>query len=294
MDLSVQPRILVGAHRAPVLRVVETSRLLLHEHPDGERVRRLVGALRRDGVLRNPPIVTSVSAPWTREPPADDEQAVVLDGANRVTALREIGVPAIAVQLVHYAAPEITVSTWRHYVVEEEPSVRSRLMSRPSMRLAPASGAAEAEARLGRRDGVAALADRGGVAVVGPGIDAVAEVERLNELIRLYSGAGRVHRVLGGDLEALRTDYGEGTLVIFPPFGKGDILRLAAGGGRLPAGITRHLVPGRVLRLNVPLEWLQGPEPAALKQRRLDGAVQERWRAHGVRYYPEATYLFDE
>ncbi|TMJ10820.1 MAG: hypothetical protein E6H02_07565 [Bacillati bacterium ANGP1] len=82
--------------------------------------------------------------------------------------------------------------------------------------------------------------------------------------------------------------------MIFPPIDKADILHLVAGGGRLPAGITRHLVSGRVLRLNVPLEWLQSPETVAAKQCRLDAMAEARWQAHGVRYYAEATYLFDE
>lgn len=284
----------LAARTTPVLRVFETSRLLLHEDPDGERVRRLVGAFQRDGVLRNPPIVTPVSGGTPRESPADDDRAVVLDGANRVTALREMGVPDVAVQVVPYAAPEIAVSTWRHYVTEEGAPVRARIVSRLGMRVVSVTGIDEAETRLGRRDGVAALVDGDGVAVVGPGIDPVADVGRVDDLVRLYSGAGRVHRILGGDTDVLRAEYGVGTLVIFPPFGKHDILRLATGRGRLPAGITRHLIPGRVLRLNVPLRWLQGPESAAAKQRHLDAAVKERWRAHGVRYYPEATYLFDE
>src|SRR5436305_801067 len=79
--------------------------------------------------------------------------------------------------------------------------------------------------------------------------------------------------------------------VIFPEFRKEEILSLAARNARLPAGITRHLIPGRVLRLNAPLAWLAGRETTATKQRYLDAAVAQRWREHGVRYYAEPTYL---
>src|SRR5207245_9397287 len=98
-----------------------------------------------------------------------------------------------------------------------------------------------------------------GRAVGGLGADRSAPPGLLVELVGLYAGTDASHRSDREDLKALRAEHGQGTLVIFPPIDKGDILRLVAGGGRLPAGITRHLVSGRVLRLNVPLEWLQSP-----------------------------------
>jgi hypothetical protein len=116
----------------------------------------------------------------------------------------------------------------------------------------------------------------------------------LDDLVGLYEGTDAIHRIDREDLKALRAELGRGTLVVFPPFDKTDILQLVTRGGRLPAGITRHLVPGRVLRLNVPLEWLQSAETVAATQRRLDAMVEARWHAHGVRYYAEATYFFDE
>jgi L-serine kinase (ATP) / ParB family transcriptional regulator, heme-responsive regulator len=281
-----------------VLRVFDVSQVLLHEEPDPERVQRLVRALRRDGVLRNPPIVTSIPAGAAREFPAGrDDQVVVLDGANRVTALREIGVVHIAAQMVDYEAPEVSVSSWTHYVIEDGESLRERIPAGLGIGLVPVVGPEEADRRLRRGDGMAALLDAVGAAVVGPGIDPVINATSLSGLVGLYLGRSqiyRIDRVESWDIAALRQDYGRGTVVIFPPFEKGAVLRLATGGARLPAGITRHVIPGRALRLNVPLPWLQSEESAATKQARLDEAVAARWRDHGVRYYAEATYLFDE
>ena len=292
MDASVQQRLPTTARTSPVLRVVEASRVLLHEDPDPARVQRLARVFRRDGVLRNPPIVTSGGP--IRESPSGAGQVVVLDGANRVSALREVGASHLVVQVVDYESPAISVSTWTHYVVEEGEPLRERIVERLGIRVTAAAAPEEAERRLRRGDGIAALLDAGGTAVVGPGMDPVANVGSLGTLVGLYAGTDRMYRIDGWDVDGWRREYGRGVVVLFPPFEKGDILKLAAGGGRLPAGITRHFIPGRVLRLNVPLEWLQGPEPTAVKQSRLDDAVAARWRAHGVRYYAEATYLFDE
>ncbi|HKV46306.1 MAG TPA: hypothetical protein VJT32_16775, partial [bacterium] len=116
----------------------------------------------------------------------------------------------------------------------------------------------------------------------------------LRDLVAEYQRGHQVYRIEGGDAEALRAEHGPGALVIFPPLTKEVILAIAARGGGLPAGITRHIIPGRVLRLNAPLAWLQSGETTVTKQRTLEAAVEQRWRQHGVRYYAEPTYLFDE
>src|SRR5262249_14916382 len=115
MDVSVERRTGVRVTPAsPLVRVVDASLLVLHEDAVRGRAARLVEAFRRDGVLRNPPIVSAI-------PAGTDGRLVVLDGANRVTALLEMGVPHIAAHVVDYGAPEVSVSTWTHYVVGDGP-----------------------------------------------------------------------------------------------------------------------------------------------------------------------------
>lgn len=287
MDLFLrQQRLPDVAHAMPVLRVFESARLLLHEEPDPERVGRLYEAFRRDGVLRNPPLVASMP----------DEAAAVLDGANRVTALREAGFPHAVVQVVEYDRPEITLATWRHYVREEEREpLRDRLTGLPGIQASRLRDPAEAGERLARREGAAAVIDPRGGTLLGTGADPVVAAEMLIRIVARYRGRDRIYRVAdGNDLDTLAADYGPGSLVLFRPFAKSEILLIAGLGGRLPTGITRHVIPGRALRVNVPLDWLAGPSDTAAKQARLDASLRQRWLEHGVRHYAEPTFLFDE
>jgi hypothetical protein len=71
-------------------------------------------------------------------------------------------------------------------------------------------------------------------------------------------------------------------------------MRFVAHGRLLPAGITRFVVPGRILRLNAPLEVLAGPEPIAQKRAWLDLFVQTKLAGRGMRYYEEPVVLLDE
>jgi len=140
---------------------------------------------------------------------------------------------------------------------------------------------------------IAVLVDADGAAAIGRPDPAV-RTDVLERLVRVYANTAPMYRSETAEFASLRVEFGPGAAVRFPDVGKDDIVRLAMAGRRLPAGITRHLIPGRVLRLNVPLAWLEAPEAAAVKQARLDDSVQARVHAHGTRYYAEATHLFDE
>ena len=278
-----------SAAAVPVLRVWATDSLLLHEEADAVRVRRLAGALRRDGVLRNPPVV----APLVSRDRGDAGRAVVLDGANRVTALRALGLPHVVVQLVSYDDPAVRLSVWRHYAVEAVPGAL-RAAAADLGSAVPADGEAGAASQIAAGDGIAAIIDARGAIVLRRAGGAVAAADALCRLAALYRDGRTVHRIDAGTLNELRAAYGAGALVLFRRFEKSDILHLAVQGGRLPAGITRHVIPGRALRLNTPLAWLAEGTDAAAKQAVLDAQLRQRWQAHGVRHYAEPTFLFDE
>lgn len=285
MDLFLRQRPHV-TQMIPVLRVVEIERLLLHEEPDLERVKKLRDALRRDGVLRNPPIVAAMP----------EGAAAVLDGANRVTALRESAVPHIVVQVVEYDRPEILLSSWSHYVREDgQDSLRDRVAGLPGIEVSLLRDTRAAGVRLASGEGAAAVIDARGGALLSAGANPLSTAEMLTRIVALYRGRRRIYRVESGDdLDALAADYGPGALVVFPTFEKDDILLIAARGGRLPTGITRHIIPGRALRVNIPLDWLADPSGMAAKQARLDASLRQRWLDHEVRHYAESTFLFDE
>ncbi|MFN8423462.1 MAG: hypothetical protein U0470_08815 [Anaerolineae bacterium] len=76
------------------------------------------------------------------------------------------------------------------------------------------------------------------------------------------------HRVLAFDLGSLVGHYeGIGALVVFPPFGADDILSLVRRGGALPSGISRHVIPGRALRVNYSMADLADEAPREDKNR---------------------------
>jgi hypothetical protein len=83
--------------------------------------------------------------------------------------------------------------------------------------------------------------------------------------------------------------------VVFPHFAPDEVVELATNGARLPAGITRHLIRWRALRVNVPIERMADAKtPIEAKNEWLFTWLNERFEDRQVRFYEEPTVLFDE
>jgi hypothetical protein len=63
----------------------------------------------------------------------------------------------------------------------------------------------------------------------------------------------------------------------------------------LPTGITRHIIHGRALRVNLPLSVLTDEERTTeQKNEWLHHWVKQKMAQREIRYYQESTFLFDE
>ena len=245
--------------------------------------RRLEG----DGVLKNPPIV----APVDGGPPF-----VVLDGANRVTAAKALALAHIVVQVVDYEDPALTLDTW-HHLVRGFPRDRFNVLLEQvtGVRLEP-SDLTHARAQLARREALAFIVhpDAGAYTIATAG-DLHQRTVRLNALVDIYRSHGRITRVRTDQLEDLLPWHDDITvLVVFPRYEPAEIVDLARVGARLPAGITRHLIPHRALRVNFPLSVLRDDRSDQAKNDWLRDWVKAKIAANEVRSYQESTVLFDE
>ncbi len=82
---------------------------------------------------------------------------------------------------------------------------------------------------------------------------------------------------------------------MFPRYDPAEIMVAARDSELLPPGITRHIISGRALRLNYPLQELRYANVSLEeKNRQLKAWIQERLYAKRIRYYAEPTFVFDE
>ena len=278
--------------RLPELRFVPVETLIPHERHDGQRLEPLIRRFRELAVLRNPPIVAPL--------PNDEAAAVhymVLDGANRSTAAREAGFPHVVVQIVTYEAPGVHLSTWHHALS----GLRREEFEGACGRIAGIDGHREsvlhARALLARREALAYAVHADGSAIAFTGGRTLEERNQLlNALVDVYRERTRFYRMSTESFEVARERHPDATsLVVFPHFEPAEVLELAGSGARLPAGITRHLIRWRALRLNIPLERLaDASRSLEEKNRWLQEWIQDKWAQRQVRFYEESTVLFDE
>ena len=59
-------------------------------------------------------------------------------------------------------------------------------------------------------------------------------------------------------------------------------------------GITRFIVPGRILRVNLDLEILRSEQSIREKNRWLHEQLLEKQKNGQIRFYAEPVYLLDE
>jgi L-serine kinase (ATP) / ParB family transcriptional regulator, heme-responsive regulator len=284
----------------PDLRLLPAGSLVLHEHAEEKRVARLEARLRSDGFLKNPPIVA---------PMPGGDRFVVLDGANRTSALARIGCPHVLAQVVDYKSDRVQLYTWHHLITGREPAAFLQEIARVEGLVLQPAPLELARQALAQRAILAYIvlppvgqgADPPVFLVDGvPGTDhhgAETSTALLNAMVDTYKGDPRVaiHRVSTDELADLATYYDNVSgLIVFPPYNPDDILKLAEAGTKVPTGITRHIISPRALRVNVPISLLCGSEPLEDKNAWWHEQVKRKLEANEIRLYQESTYLFDE
>jgi hypothetical protein len=271
----------------PDLQVLPLCRLVLHEEADPQRVARLIQQLREDNRLKNPPVVAPILG---------TDRYVVLDGANRVTALMQMGFPHVVAQVVRYEDPGVELDTWYHVVAGISREEFSAALERVAgMHLEP-STLDEAREALAIGDAVAYIVFADAVYQVHNGSPGRRnDIRLLNDLVAAYKGRARIYRASNDVFAKQAPIHPDITaLVVFPKYRPADIMTLARNGDKVPTGITRHIIPGRALRINLPLSFLLEDKPLAEKQAWLQQWIRDRANANKIRFYSESTFLFDE
>ncbi len=285
----------------PDLRIVSLSDLYFHEEPDEERLLSLVSRLGAESVLKNPPIVTD---------PGEGRRLVILDGANRVTALMKLGYEHIPVQVVALDDPLLTVRCWHHAVerlgkeffLEKIGAMAGvRLIQGHPDSMRDEDNGQESygsqERTPGRDDGfICSLTfdDTSSVSAFNSG-KLLEQVEKLCEITDLYLHTPYSDRVSYTKLAFLKHNYPEfRTLFTFRPFDKHELLEVVLSGKKLPAGITRVFLPKRALGLNIRLELLKSSLTLDEKNHWLTEAIHKLVANKSIRFYQEPTFVFDE
>lgn len=273
----------------PDLRIVPLHLLVEHEFNDAQRTAPLAARLKSEDVLKNPPIVAPLDD--------DDPRFVVLDGANRTTALQTLGYAHVLVQVVNYEEPNVMLTTWHHVIagiaLDDYMAGMHTIAGLDMERI----DLLHARAGLARRDLLAyTICADGRVYAARAAAHTIHEQNALlNAMVDTYKDRGRLYRAATDHLYEAHRLYPDLTgLVVFPRYEASEVLALARDGELLPTGLTRHLIRGRALRTNYPLAEMRDAASLEEKNERLREWMRRKLSSKEIRFYGESTFLFDE
>jgi hypothetical protein len=235
-----------------------------------------------DGFLKNPPVV---GRPRGGRP-------IVLDGANRVTALRKLGYSHVLVQEIDLFEGGLKLESW-HHAIE----------GIPAEALLEEAGAVEGVALVEGEDPhishprvLARFRFPGGRSVTLTGSENLVDrVRQLHGITRVYHRFSDFDRVSYSGMEHLERHYPNLTgLLSFRRLTLEDLQEITAGERTVPSGITRILLPKRALRFNLQLEVLRADLSLEEKERWLQQSIRQKVAEKSIRFYREPTFFFDE
>jgi threonine dehydratase len=267
------------------LEVVPIGQVSPHEQIDEKRVARLVERLRHEDRLINPPVVTNWKGCY-----------IVLDGATRFTALKRLGFPHIIVQVVGPDSRDFALHTWYHAISSDNSldEMLGELGQIEGLKLKPLA-TAHLQGIFGEPSALCYFLSRAGKTILAEAATGADRLRVMNEVVAAYTAWGAVERTLLTDLGRLTAQFPKMVAVaVFPQFGPEEVFGLASRGELLPAGLTRFLIPGRILRLNADLARLKEDEPLPAKRAWFNQFLEEKLARSRLRYYQEPVILLDE
>lgn len=261
---------MIDAPGTPDLRVVSLEKIRRHEEIDPLRVERLIGRIEADRIQVNPMVCTEAST----------GELVLLDGATRTSALIGLGLEHAVVQIVQ--PDQIELETWHHVIREcEGEEILDGIRTQDGVVLTAVEGPP-----------LVHLSDERRFTVVGDGLS---DNAALGAMVHGYMGRWTVSRVTDPSTESVARLFPDWAAIVeFPTLTVSNVLDAAVAEDYLPAGITRFIVEGRALRLNVDLAMLRGPASEAEKQRELDTLLADRAQEGRIRRYEETVFILDD
>jgi hypothetical protein len=263
----------------PDLRIVPIENVHPHEENDSQRSIPLTARIRESQHIINPPIVA----------PMGGADYVILDGANRCHALRSLNFPHILIQVVAYDSGYVELETWQHVVSDwQSAQFLDKLQQLDAVKISEGPDNS-AIAHILFRDGP--------LLALCATVDTTYERNSvLRDVVRIYQANANLYRTAINEPEEIWSLYPQSiTLVTFPRCEPADIIAAARYRAYLPPGVSRHIIHGRALKLNYPIDRLRDTHISLdAKNEALGEWIRGKLARRQLRYYVESTYQFDE
>lgn len=222
--------------------VANIDDLKLHEEIIDSLLEDLADSIKEDGEIKDPVIV-------------DKDTEAVLDGMHRVSAIEKLGYNKIPVCFVNYQDSRVKVGSWNR--------IFGNLQMKRLLRLCEGQGFEIDECDPGKISEI--LSERRSELIFVSEDESYSLSRDFKSVKEVYDSASEIEETLKAEgsepryeterdiVEKLRA--GEIALLI-PPAKKKEVIDIALSSSVFPYKTTRHVIPTRPMRINLPLDLL--------------------------------------
>ena len=288
------------------LSFVHLDDLAFHETCDFGRVRRLADQIKKDGHLKNPILVANFPSGSNTSAMSSErgERLLVLDGINRVSALMILGYPDVLAQKVDYTDQNVEMTSWDHLVFNVSKEKMIKRLENENLEISSCDWQWRKEALEDEKTICLVLfRDHSGLVVSQKDASAESRVKNLHHIVAVYNLSWEIYHLqngsMGGNIDDslfLAFDTLENCSVInmLPKFKKELVMDLASRGIHFPFGVTRFVIPQRVLGLEISCSVLGDKAPLSEKNLFLKELLSYRVKSKKAKFYQESVFLFNE
>ena len=215
----------------------------------------------------------------------DRENRVVLDGNHRFTVLKSLRCASVACQVVDYSNPDIKVGGWlptTDVFPEAVGKLKCDIVDFETGKKAVDSKQAYFMAMTKTASGLKCCLYESH----GDSLDQIVlDQQAVLKDIGAGDGMGYIE-----DFKCMDTVNSGRTVLYRRNFTKEEIIATAKRGAPLPPKSTRHSIPDRIIRLNLPLGWLNEDDidTARLKMQEM---IRKRAADFSIRRYTEPVLV---
>lgn len=270
------------------LQIIPISEILPHEVYDQSRALPLLERLEKENHMVNPIIVAQI----------DGKKYLQLDGMNRFSAFKMLGMNSILCQIIDYNdQEEVELSSWSHLFADHDNNFIRELRKIKGLIVKDGEGENIGhryikEEGMGRLCTICSKKDK--VYIIATNGSLPQKIEKLNQLVSLYDDR-IVRDVLPprpnqGDLKMLFMEHNKtDMMVVFPTFTRHQIVETVKQGKLFPAGVTRHIIRRRCLNVNIHLSIFHSGKSITEQNDEFERII----KARSFRLYEEPTVYFE-
>lgn len=270
------------------LQIIPLKDILPHEYFDESRSLALAKRLKEDKYLSNPIIVANLSK----------NTYVQLDGMNRLSTFKKLGLNSILCQIVDYQDMDtVELSSWLHFINVKSDEFLKYLQNIKNLKIT--KGILDnIRNRYIHSSGVDRICtfvtENFDVYLLNYGGNLLDKINVLDEIVNFYI-KDTVRSVLpqSSTKEGIQNLFKEHLkhkqMVSFPTFTRHQIVKVVRQRGFFPPGVTRHVIKKRCLNVNLPLT-IFGSGKTIKEQNEL---LEDFLRQKKFRLYEEPTIYFE-